>query len=281
MGTNKYVIDSNQNNTEIHADPHEDQVPQTSIKVDAARSKAKVKPQHREHVDTPTIIPMHERRWIDIEPSEPTLASNDLLEESYQSSSTQSNFIFEIIPHKYSICLMIVGKHAWEQGRGAKRGYQYCSDDSGRILYLRALQGHSGSNLIHPVLKDIVVIGSGIFHHIYLIGCAFNLHSMINNGLIPGGQDLSRRQTVFFLPIDQETKIINILNILTSQYQERNTCTMHGRSIKTRYSGLVLLLRSKRINILSNTIECNYPAKNTSGLLHSQTCEIEDWTSLV
>ena len=29
-----------------------------------------------------------------------------------------------------------------------------------------------------------------------------NLHSIINNGLIPGGQDLSRRQTVFFLPDD-------------------------------------------------------------------------------
>ena len=46
------------------------------------------------------------------------------------------------------------------------------------------------------------MIGSGIFHHIYHIGCAFNLHSIINNGLVPGGQDLSRRQTVFFLPID-------------------------------------------------------------------------------
>ena len=46
------------------------------------------------------------------------------------------------------------------------------------------------------------MIGSGIFHYIYHIGCAFNLHSIINNGLIPGGQDLSRRQTVFFLPIE-------------------------------------------------------------------------------
>ena len=54
-GTNKYVIDSNQNNTEIPADPQEDQVPQTSIKVVAARSKAKAKPQQRELVDTPTI----------------------------------------------------------------------------------------------------------------------------------------------------------------------------------------------------------------------------------
>ena len=50
------------------------------------------------------------------------------------------------------------------------------------------------------------MIESGIFHHIYHIGCAFNLHSIINNGLIPGGQNLSRRQTVFFLPIDPRDK---------------------------------------------------------------------------
>ena len=87
-------------------------------------------------------------------------------------------------------------------GGGLKRRYQYCSDDSGRILYLRALQGHSGSNLIDPTSQDNVVIGTGIFHYIYHIGCAFNLHSIINNGLIPGSQNLSRRQTVFFLPID-------------------------------------------------------------------------------
>ena len=43
-GTVKYVIDSIQDNTEIPADPQEDQVPQTSIKVVAARSKAKAKP---------------------------------------------------------------------------------------------------------------------------------------------------------------------------------------------------------------------------------------------
>ena len=30
----------------------------------------------------------------------------------------------------------------------------------------------------------------------------FNLHSITNNGLVPGGQNLSRRQTVFFLPVD-------------------------------------------------------------------------------
>ena len=77
-GTIKYVVDANQNNTEILADPQEDQVPQASIKVVAARSKAKAKPQQREPVDTTVTIPMHERRWIDIEPSEQTLAAYDL-----------------------------------------------------------------------------------------------------------------------------------------------------------------------------------------------------------
>ena len=55
-GTIKYVVDSNQDNTEIPADPQEDQVPQTSIKVVAARSKVKAKPQQREFVGTGTIL---------------------------------------------------------------------------------------------------------------------------------------------------------------------------------------------------------------------------------
>ena len=36
--------------------------------------------------------------------------------------------------------------------------------------------------------------------------CAINLHSIINSGLIPGGQNLSNRQTVFFLPVDPMSK---------------------------------------------------------------------------
>ena len=50
------------------------------------------------------------------------------------------------------------------------------------------------------------MIGSGIFTYIYHVGCTFNLHSIINNGLVLGGQNLSRRQTVFFLPIDPRDK---------------------------------------------------------------------------
>ena len=91
---------------------------------------------------------------------------------------------------------MIVGKHALSAGGGAKRRFQYCPDDSGTTDYLRGLQGHSGRNLIDPSLQDNVLIQRGIFHYIYHIGCAFNLHSIINNGLIPGGQN--SRDSILF-----------------------------------------------------------------------------------
>ena len=66
-GSNKFVIDSSYNNTEVPADLPEEQAPQPIVKVFAARSKAKAKPQRREPVDLPSIIPMNERKWIDIE----------------------------------------------------------------------------------------------------------------------------------------------------------------------------------------------------------------------
>ena len=51
-----------------------------------------------------------------------------------------------------------------------------------------------------------VVIPSKFFQYNYHIGCGFNLHSIINSGLIPGGQNSGKRQTVFFLPIDPRDK---------------------------------------------------------------------------
>ena len=118
-----------------------------------------------------------------------------------QLNSTEFKSIFEIILHKYSIGLMIVGKLC-QQEEVRKEDFSIALMIREEFFCVRALQGHSGNNLIDPMSQDNVVIGSGILHYIYHIGCAFNLHSIINNGLILGGQYLSRRQTVFFLPID-------------------------------------------------------------------------------
>ena len=196
-GTVKYVVDSIQNNTEIPADPQEEQVPQTSTRVVAARSKAKAKPQPRVLVGTTATIPIHERRWIDIEPSKQDLDSYDLskkvinLLRHNQTLLREEDGAIEFCKIKFHLRNHHSQIQNWSDDRwkaclaaggGSKRRYQYCSDNSGTILYLRALQGHSGNNHIDPTLQDNVVIGTGIFHYIYHVGCAFNLHSVIHNG---------------------------------------------------------------------------------------------------
>ena len=221
-GSNKFVIDSNNNNTESPEDLPEEQASQLKVKDFAARSKAKAKPQRREPVDySPSVIPMNERKWIDIEPGNSSLSAYEISKEVIhllrhsqivqreEDGAVQfwriKNYLqsqFPQIPYwsedRWKVCLAA--------GGGAKRRFQYCTDDSGTIVYFRALQGHSGRNLIDPSLQDNVVIPSRFFQHVYHMGCAFNLHSIINNGLILGGQNSSKRQTVFFLPIDPRDK---------------------------------------------------------------------------
>ena len=69
------MLDSNNNNTEVPEDLPEEQALQLKVKDFAGRSKAKAKPQRREPVDySPSIIPMNERNWIDIEPGSYSLS---------------------------------------------------------------------------------------------------------------------------------------------------------------------------------------------------------------
>ena len=220
-GTNKYVVDSNYNNTEVPADLPEEQASQSSVKVVEARSKAKSKPQKRKTVELPSTIPMNERKWIDIEPAEPSLSAYEVskkvvnLLRHCQTIQREDDGAVQFWRIKFHLRNQSSQISCWSDDRwkaclaaggGSKRRYQYCSFISGTIIYLRALQGHSGRSLIDPSLQDNVIIQCGLFRHIYHIGCAFNLHSIINNGVIPGGQDSSKRQTVFFLPIDPRDK---------------------------------------------------------------------------
>ena len=66
------------------------------------------------------------------------------------------------------------------KGGGNKKRFQYCTDPSRQeILYLRALQGHSGRNIIDPSLQDNVLIPNDFFEYICHIGCAINLRSIM------------------------------------------------------------------------------------------------------
>ena len=187
-GSNMLVMDSNNNDTEVPEDQPEEQAVQLNVKDSAYRSKTKAKPQIRELANyLSSIIPMNARNWLILDQGI-TLSAYEvskkvihLLCHSQQVQREEDGAVhfwrikenlqsqFPQIPHwsdnRWKACLA--------SGGGSKRRYQYCSDNSGTIFYFRALQGHSGHNLIDPTLQDNVVIGSGIFHYIYHIGCAF------------------------------------------------------------------------------------------------------------
>ena len=127
------------------------------------------------------------------------------------------------------------------------------------------------------------MIGTGIFHYIYHIGCAFNFHSVINNGLIPGGQDLSRRQTVFFLPISPRDENHKDPEHIDFSEPRRARCV---RSAWKRHQDAVFwvdidLAIREGLTFNQNMIECNYSSRDASSPPHSKSWKIENWRSLV
>ena len=62
-------------------------------------------------------------------------------------------------------------------GGGNKKRFQYCTDSSGQeILYLRALQGHSGRTPTGPELQDNVLIPNSFFEYFCRMCNQLTLH---------------------------------------------------------------------------------------------------------
>ena len=190
-GLNKFVMNLNNNETEIPEDQLEEYALKLSAKDFACRSKAKAKPQRREPAgSSPRIVPIERRNWIDIEPGNYSLSEYEvskkvtfLLRHSQQMHREEDGAI-HFWRIKENLQNQIPQSIHWSDdrwkaclaaGEGVKRKFQYCTDDSGTIVYFRALQGHSGRNLIDPSLQDNVVIPSNFFQHLYHTECAFKL----------------------------------------------------------------------------------------------------------
>ena len=159
--SNKFVMDSNNNDTEVP----EDQLEEHALQLDA-----------KEFVSQPKVIyllRLSQKVHREVDGAVHFWRIKENLQNPFPQSIHWSD-------DRWKACLAA--------GGGAKRRFQYCTDDPGIIIYFRALQGHSGRNLIDLSLQDNVVIPSGFFQYVYHFGCAFNLHSVINSGLIPGGQ---------------------------------------------------------------------------------------------
>ena len=192
----------------------------TDVLASASRSKAKAKPRRRTPACSSTrTVPIGERTWTVIEPEtcssiaypvskqlSTILRHGDLPREedgAIEFWRLKDYFRNDFVHSQH------LSDETWKSkmagGGGNKKRFQYCTDPSRQeILYLRALQGHSGRILIDPSLH--AVIPNDFFEYIHHIGCAINLHSITNSGLILGGQNLSKRQTVFFTSVDPVNK---------------------------------------------------------------------------
>ena len=120
-----------------------------------------------------------------------------------QLNSGESKTIFRNISCIVIIGLTKSGRKAWREEEETRKDTntelihqeQSCTSELFKVI-------QDAVSLILPTLQDNVIIPDGFFNYIYHVGCAINLHSIINSGLIPGGQNLSNRQTVFFLLVD-------------------------------------------------------------------------------
>ena len=180
----------------------------TNVLAFASRSKAKAKPRRRTSAcsSTRTVL-ICERSWTDVEPGTYSHIAYPVSKRlstllRHGDLPREEDGAIEFWRLKDCLRCEFENSRLWSDemwksrmagGGGNKKRFQYCTDPSGKeIIYLRALQGHSGRNLIHLTLQDNVLIPENFFEYIYHIGCATNLHSITNSGLIPGGQNLSK-----------------------------------------------------------------------------------------
>ena len=108
--------------------------------------------------------------------------------------------LFAVAPH-WSLDKWI---SVWAKGGGQKKSFQYCLNPNypQKFLYLRAIQGHSGST-INPALEDNVLLPEGFTEYINHVGNGKELKSKVNLGLIQGVASLTTgRQAVFFTVVN-------------------------------------------------------------------------------
>ena len=162
-----------------------------------------------------------------------------------QLNFTESNSIFEVIIHRYIIGLMVDGKLVWLQEEDQ-------NEDISIALIIR--EQFSTSALFKVILETISLILR------YRTMCWLELEYSLTFTTLDAHSILILLSTMdwylevkiwakdkqcSFCLLIQEMKVTETLNVLTSLYHvSRDTCTVHGRGMKTRYFGSILILRS-------------------------------------
>ena len=116
----------------------------------------------------PQTVPIGERTWTEIEPQDYSSTYYPVSKQlitllRHGNLPREDDGAIEFWRLKDHLRDYFVQSQHWfdekwksttAEGGGNKKRFQYCTDPSEKILYLRALQGHSGRNPIDPSLQD-------------------------------------------------------------------------------------------------------------------------------
>ena len=120
-------------------------------------------------------------------PSSSTLSNSTTRRRREQFNSGESRIIFRINFHKQLIGLTIVGKYAWQQKEQKGDGTALIFQEQLFISELfKDIQDAISLILLYRTMWKFRADSSNIF---ITLDVLFNLHSIINSGFIPGGEE--------------------------------------------------------------------------------------------
>ena len=84
--------------------------------------------------------------------------------------------------------------------RSNKTKFEYCENSKGSLVYIRAIQGHTGCMAILPASMVHILIPCDWKEFIFHKGCLDDSMSINKNGLVAGRKE-SKEDTIFFTPL--------------------------------------------------------------------------------
>ena len=162
--------------------------------------------QHSQGESPEDHIPFHQRSWEDLPANE--------YSRRYSWKTQVSKSVSRLERHEHSqergtdgaihwkfICPKLIIRFQRDGGvsftdrdwlnfiwQGSnKTRFQYCQNSHNRIMYFRAIQGHTGGEMISPEMLGHVLIPHNWKEFVFHRGSSFNLTSVLKARLIAGG----------------------------------------------------------------------------------------------
>ena len=126
-----------------------------------------------------------------------------------------------------------------------KTRFEFCKDADGELVYIRAIQGHSGGTFIHPELMNYVPISHKWKQFICHMGRARDRYSIAEAGLVAGGKEGKEgRQTIFFTPLDPYHSDASKAETVTDLFKTEKSSLSKPLETRTRCFVLDFLVQS-------------------------------------